>query len=345
MGIFNYKKSNTNQPSIDLTDYKFLSDDHTRVQNGLSTDANNKGAWRGIRIQTSDNITFYVTMYNINENHPVWGDNIQMAEKQMKLIEEKNDKIILRGYGIDTMGSSFADYGLTLHKSNEKINKISLHMHDRNIEIIYEKAEDKKQIEILNYYSDFDNFKNFAHRWNVDMPMDEKMRIAMQSDLINNQGAYLFKDGDLDSAIQYFEKALKLMPINDDALKNLIRCHNINGNYENSIEPLKKLYYLSPNLGKNKIIAYSLLLHLIEYFDYNGAAVAPSTLIDFIDEKFNIKTNDSEIKQIIAKINEPYNRDILTYFLGGGFIGSGESSYLTTNGTTKTLIMEEIGDI
>src|SRR5258708_22772629 len=101
MGLFDFLKAGSNKPSIDLTDFKFLSDDHTRIENGRPTQANNKGAWRGIRVKTSDNTTFYVTMYNMNENHPVWGDNIQMAEKRMKILEETNDKIVLRGFGTD----------------------------------------------------------------------------------------------------------------------------------------------------------------------------------------------------------------------------------------------------
>jgi len=100
MGLFDFFKSGeSKKPSIDLTDFKFLSDDHTRIENGRPTTANNKGAWRGIRVKTSDNQTFFVTMYNMNENHPVWGDNIQMAEKRMKVIEENNEKTILRGFG------------------------------------------------------------------------------------------------------------------------------------------------------------------------------------------------------------------------------------------------------
>jgi ribonuclease HIII len=116
----------------------------------------------------------------MNENHPIWGDNIQMAEKKMKLVAEQNDKIILRGFGTDAMGASFADYGLTLHKSNNNVNKVTLHMHDRNIDIVYEKAENKKLSETLNQFSDFDNFKNFTHKWNTSMPMQEKLQIGKQ---------------------------------------------------------------------------------------------------------------------------------------------------------------------
>ena len=151
MGLFDFFKSSDNKrPSIELSDFKFLSDDHTRIENGRPTTANNKGAWRGIRVKTSDNQTFYATMYNMNENHPVWGDNIQMAEKRMKVIEETNDKIILRGFGSDAMGASFADYGLTLHKSNNNVTKVTLHMHDRNIDIVYQKSEESNTIKEKN---------------------------------------------------------------------------------------------------------------------------------------------------------------------------------------------------
>lgn len=76
-------------------------------------------------------------MYNLVGNHPVWGNNIQMSPKQMKLVEETNDKISLRGYGTDATGASFADYGITLHKNKHGIEKITLHMFDRSIEIVY----------------------------------------------------------------------------------------------------------------------------------------------------------------------------------------------------------------
>ncbi len=250
MGLLDFFKSGSsdrsgNNPSIDLSDFKFLSDDHTRIQNGQPTNANNKGAWRGIRVKSSDNQTFYVTMYNMNGNHPVWGDNIQMAEKRMKMLNENSEKIVLRGYGTDAMRASFADYGLTLHKLSGQINKVTLHMHDRNIDIIYEKAEDRKQEKALNEFSDFDNFKDFTHRWSTSMPTQEKMQIAMQSDAVNNNGADAYNDDNIEVAISYFEQALKLMPNNDDALKNLRMCYSEIGNHSKANEMQKKLDYLS----------------------------------------------------------------------------------------------------
>ena len=49
--------------------------------------------------------------------------------------------------------------------------------------------------ENLKQSSDFDNFKLFTHKWNTDMPMQEKMKIAMDSDTINNRGAVAYQNG------------------------------------------------------------------------------------------------------------------------------------------------------
>ncbi len=344
MGLFDFFKSENNKiPSIDLTDFKFLSDDHTRIENGRPISANNKGAWRGIRVKTSDNQTFFVTMYNMNENHPVWGDNIQMSEKRMKIIEENNDKTILRGFGVDAMGASFADYGLALHKSYNIVYKVTLHLHDRSIEIVYEKAENKAQSTKLDNFSKGDSFEKFIEKFDT-MSMQEKIEIAIQTDLFNNQGADAYQNGNTELAIEKFQQALKIMPTNDDALINLCRCHTKIGEYEKGIDQLKKLNYLYPN-NRSKVIAYCLLMHLLEDFDSNGGAISPSTLISFIKESFNFSTNDSEIKNIIQIINEPYNRNILVYMIGGFGIGFDESPYMTSEGTSISVIRDEIRDV
>lgn len=346
MGLFDFFKSEENKkPSIDLTDFKFLSNNHTRIENGRPIAANNKGALRGIGVKTSDSHTFFVTIYNMNENHPVWGDNIQMAEKRMKVIEESNDKTILRGFGVDAKGASFADYGLTLHKSNNIVNKVTLHMHDRSIEIVYEKAMNIQQSTKLDNFAKGDSFENFIESFRT-MSMEGKIQIARQSDSLNNQGAEFYKNGNTELSIEKFQQALKIMPTNDDALINLCRCYTKIEEYEKVIDPLKKLSYLNSN-NKNKVIAYSLLMHLLEDFDSDGGAVSPSTLISFIKESFNFSTNDSEIKNIMQRINEPYSRDILVYMIGGFGLGmgSGESPYMTSEGTTKSVIRDEIRDV
>jgi len=44
---------------------------------------------------------------------------------------------VLRGYGQDAMGASFADYGLTINLKNGQLYNCVLHMHDRGVDIEY----------------------------------------------------------------------------------------------------------------------------------------------------------------------------------------------------------------
>ena len=518
MELFDNLKSGTKKPSIDLTDYKFVSDNHVRTQNGQKSNANNKGAWRGIRIQSSDNLIFTVSMYNLTGIHPVWGDNIQMAPKQMRLIEENEEKIFLRGFGTDAMGASFDDYGTTLHKQNGSIEKVTLHMFDRDVEITYLKGnptedyfksktntniswsvadritdmlikenqveiteqqateeqqtneqaqttEDeqlkevseeelleetidsytiqeeteaftkaKKAVEIpmmegfakfvknamtgkdgipretmkrlfadleklykslrndnpsiydstdeeientrkmlnssmtktnefsttketpkseQNFDSIFAFTKNFKQKWDSgEINPIAQMMLASQTDNLNSKGAECYNNGDTDGALNYFSQALQIMPTNDNALFNLAKSYTRKGDYTEAINPLRMLYYLCPtSINKSKSIAYSLLLHLIKNFGSDGGEVTPTVLIDYMKNKFQFTTNDDEIKEVIWRINEPYNRDIILCLLGsyGGLLTMEWSSksklYMTSGGTALSTIEEEIRDV
>lgn len=147
MGIFNFfEKGNSKNDILDLNDLKFVSNDHIRYENGQDVTGHNHDCWRGIRVQTnlSRKQEYTVSIENIDGIHPVWGNNIQMAPKQMKIIEQNTDFIKLRGFGTDAFGNSFSDYGLTLHLQMGVVEKVSLHLHDRNVEIIYLKASAKR---------------------------------------------------------------------------------------------------------------------------------------------------------------------------------------------------------
>lgn len=141
MGIFDFFKGNSDTIKIDLSDFKFISNDHIRYENGRDVSGHNYDCWRGVRVQ--NNIAggqgYTVTIYNLDGNHQLWGNNIQMAPKQMRIIEQTASDIKLKGYGSDPIGNSFADYGLTLHLKNNQVDTVSLHMYDRNVEIVYYK--------------------------------------------------------------------------------------------------------------------------------------------------------------------------------------------------------------
>lgn len=119
--------------------FTFKSSDHLRYENGIHVSGPHGGAGRAVKVEP--NITggkgFSVTLYNLDGNHPVWQNNVQMAPKQMDIIQQTEEQVVLRGYGYDNMGSSFADYGLTIHFENGEVNECILHMHDRGVDIKY----------------------------------------------------------------------------------------------------------------------------------------------------------------------------------------------------------------
>ena len=110
-----------------------------RYQNGQLVFGSHGGTKRGIKIESniSGEDGYTVTIHNIDGNHPVWGNNVQMALKQMRIESETDTKIVLRGFGYDSMGASFADYGMTLHLEAGQIDKAVLHIHDRCVDIEY----------------------------------------------------------------------------------------------------------------------------------------------------------------------------------------------------------------
>ena len=126
----------------------FDSSDHIRFQNGQDVSGHNYGCNR--RFVIEKNIEggegYSVTMYNMDGLHPIWKDNVQMASKQMKIINVDGNIVELRGYGYDkkavAMGApletaSFASYGIVLLIEDDKIVRAQLNMYDRNISIVY----------------------------------------------------------------------------------------------------------------------------------------------------------------------------------------------------------------
>jgi hypothetical protein len=118
---------------------RYHSKDHLRYENDRHVSGPHGGAGRGIEVVPNFKLKegYLVTVYNQDGIHPVWGNNIQMATKQMKVINKTENEIQLRGFGTDPMGNSFSDYALSIHISGNDIEYIKLHMLDRGIEIKY----------------------------------------------------------------------------------------------------------------------------------------------------------------------------------------------------------------
>lgn len=118
---------------------KFDSSDHIRYANGIDVSGHNYGCNRQIEIQKNieGGEGYTVTIYNLDGIHPLWGNNVQMAPKQMRIIDVKDNIVSLRGYGYDRMGSQFSDYGIDVCFNDKEMSKIVLKMFDRNIELEY----------------------------------------------------------------------------------------------------------------------------------------------------------------------------------------------------------------
>lgn len=131
-------------PQIELSDIYFESSDHIRYKDGVQVSGPHGGARRAIKVEPNiqGKEGYSVTAFNLDGNHPLWGNNVQMAPKQMKVINSDSQKTILRGWGEDPMAmghpdGSYANYGITIFHPQNEIEKIVLHLHDRGVDIEY----------------------------------------------------------------------------------------------------------------------------------------------------------------------------------------------------------------
>ncbi|HMO41585.1 MAG TPA: hypothetical protein PKE26_16590 [Kiritimatiellia bacterium] len=120
----------------DLGNVTFISNDHIRYQDGRAVTGHNR-CQRAIQIRRNSD-HFLVTIYNLDGNHPISNDRIQMAPKQMKILKRGSGSIEMRGFGYDQMGTPFESYGIMLHISpDDEITQVDLLMHDRGVVITY----------------------------------------------------------------------------------------------------------------------------------------------------------------------------------------------------------------
>ncbi len=126
----------------------FDSSNHIRFQNGQNISGHNYGCHRRLVIENNiQGVAGYtVSMYNMDGMHPLWQNNIQMAPKQMKIVNVDGNIVELRGYGYDenaiAMGAplsaaSFENYGVVLMIEGNEVVRAQLNMHDRNVSIVY----------------------------------------------------------------------------------------------------------------------------------------------------------------------------------------------------------------
>jgi hypothetical protein len=138
-------------------DFVLKSPDHLRYENGKHVSGPHGGAGRAVKVEPNVNGCegydiesgdgYIVTVFNLDGNHPLWQNNVQMTPKPMRIISQSSDKIILRGYPTRAMSPfgwvdfNGSDYGLTINFKNGQLENCILHMHDRNVDIEYQKGE------------------------------------------------------------------------------------------------------------------------------------------------------------------------------------------------------------
>ncbi len=117
----------------------FDSTDHIRFQNGIDVSGHNLGCNRRVTVEKNINggEGYTVTMYNLDGIHPLWQNNVQMAPKQMRIVNFEDNIVDLRGFGYDAMGAPFGDYGILLMIENDQIIRAQLNMFDRATSIVY----------------------------------------------------------------------------------------------------------------------------------------------------------------------------------------------------------------
>jgi tetratricopeptide (TPR) repeat protein len=92
--------------------------------------------------------------------------------------------------------------------------------------------------------SEFQELLKFQEKWST-MSLAEKQQIARETDRLNNIGAHYYNEDNFDDAIKYFKMAMKVMPTNNDALKNLIICYK----YVGELEKINSITNMLTHLG------------------------------------------------------------------------------------------------
>jgi len=254
--VFYAKKTGENfvsEPQKINLDFVYKSSSHLRFENGKIINELQDEANRAIKVEPNingckgynidDGEGFIVTLYNLDGKHPIWSDNVQMSPKPMKIVSQSAEKIVLRGYSMQAMSPfgwvdfSGDDYGLSIFIKNNQVDKCILHMHERNVNIEYLKAGNEIE------ENDIEKIQTFINKFK-HLSITEKMVILQNADELNNRACKFLQSNELDNAIKYYDKALSVFPINDDALKNIILCYEKIRDFDKSENYKKILNYV-----------------------------------------------------------------------------------------------------
>ena len=96
-------------------------------------------------------------------------------------------------------------------------------------------------------FLNFEKANNYLQDF-IRLPKERKIEIATKTDELNNIGVDYYEDDDIINAIKFYNKALDIFSLNDDALKNLIVCYREINDLENMYNA-QNLLKIVRNLG------------------------------------------------------------------------------------------------
>lgn len=197
----------------------------------------------------------------------------QLGTKPVRLVTANEHYLVFRGYDVLAMGPfglidpGNTDYGVAVFLDNKTIRKISFYRYDTKKCYEYANTGNRRQqipvtvpgerIGGLTFdepedYSDisFEKVKRDAEafkKWFYTLNMQERMRLARETDRIFDIGARYWNDDDRDSAMKYFAEALRIFPINTDVI-------GIYGDYfeYSDYDRSMKFYELAISLGSTR---------------------------------------------------------------------------------------------
>jgi tetratricopeptide (TPR) repeat protein len=164
--------------------------------------------------------------------HKFEPSTVEISESVEMINSSVKSKIILEGW--------FQSGGFLGMLSTSKESQYVTDYPVSQLSKILENFNDKINLVDSNLQdSEFEELLKFQEKWNT-MTMTEKQQIAHETDRLNNIGAHYYNEDNFAEAINYFKMALKVMPTNNDALKNLIICYKYTGEFE-KINPITEI--------------------------------------------------------------------------------------------------------
>jgi len=292
---------------IDIGKILFKSIDHYRFENGIKVSGPHGGAPRGIKIvhDIRKQNSYLVTIHNHENSASLWGDNITMSEKQMEIISENENKIVLRGWGEDPMAfghpsGKFSNYGITIFHSNNEIDKIILHMHDRNVDIEYfQEFKEPKKVEkkasgkyrILSPI-EYQQFFTFKH--------PDSGSGVMYEDVTNDKyftiDTYLPKDMLFTKSLKKFFPQL-LFPLRDKLINLNFELFGT-GSYNGFKTYVFKPWVIDYNYHQYMTELEKFILHIPDFYF--------AQIAKFCIQKWNVTWRDCENIRVLEDLSEEY---------------------------------------